>query len=141
MPKAKFKTDKEWLDTVNVSDGSRLGKAVNYTKNQRTYLENYLQDEAVPISNNFAENCARPYAVGRKNFLFHNSTDGARTSAVIYSLVECAKRNNLNVLQYLTQVLSTMRGYKDEPELVEDMMPWSDLMQQSCGLNKAHEDS
>jgi transposase len=132
----------EWLDTVNASDGSRLGRAVNYTKNQRPNLENYLQDEAIPISNNFAENCARPYAVGRKNFLFHNSTDGAKTSAMIYSLVECAKRNNLNVLQYLTQVLSMMRGYKDEPELIEDMMPWSDLMQQSCGVNKeAREDS
>ena len=131
----------EWLDTVNASDGSRLGRAVNYTKNQRPNLENYLQDEVIPISNNFAENCARPYAVGRKNFLFHNSTDGAKTSAVIYSLVESAKRNNLNVLQYLTQVLSMMRGYKDEPELVEDMMPWSDLMQQSCGVNKACEDS
>jgi hypothetical protein len=126
---------------VNASDGSRLGRAVNYTKNQRPYLENYLQDEAIPASNNFAEKCARPYAVGRKNFLFHNSTDGAKTSAVIYSLVESAKRNNLNVLLYLTQVLSMMRGYKDEPELVEDMMPWSDLMQQSCGVNNAQTDS
>ena len=79
--------------------------------------------------------------MGRKNFLFHNSTDGAQTSAVIYSLVESAKRNNLNVLLYLTQVLSMMRGYKDEPELVEDMMSWSDLMQQSCGVNNAQTDS
>ena len=43
--------------------------------------------------------------------------------------------------QNTTKVLSMMRGYKDEPELVEDMMPWSDLMQQSCGVNKACEDS
>ena len=45
------------------------------------------------------------------------------------------------VLRYLTQGLSMMRGYKDEPELVEDMMPWSDLMQQSCEVNNAQKDS
>lgn len=60
-----------------------------------------LEDDSIPISNNFAENAARPYAVGRKNFLFHNSTDGADTSAAIYSIVESAKRNGLNVMDRL----------------------------------------
>lgn len=62
----------EWLDTVGASDGSRLGRAVNYTLNQKPALMNNLENDLIPISNNFAENCARPYAVGRKNFLFHN---------------------------------------------------------------------
>ncbi len=80
-----------WLDTIQASGGSRLGKAVNYTLNQKSVLMNYLKDDSIPISNNFAENCARPYAVGRKNFLFHNSVEGADTSAVIYSVVESAE--------------------------------------------------
>ena len=106
---------------------------MNYTRNQKPCLENYLLDEHIPISNNFAENCARPYAVGRKNFLFHTSTDGAKTSAIIYSLVESAKRNGLNVMQYLTEVLSAMKDYNNEPGFIDELMPWSDKMQQTCG--------
>ncbi len=105
----------KWIDTIHASDGSRLDKAINYTKNQEPYLMNYLLDERIPISNNFAENSARPYAVGRKNFLFHNSTDGAETSAIIYSLVESAKRNELNVMKYLETVLTEMMDYNNEP--------------------------
>ena len=128
----------EWLDTVHASSKCRLGIAVNYTLNQKPVLMNYLEDDSIPISNNFAENAARPYAVGRKNFLFHNSTDGADTSATIYSIVESAKRNGLNVLDYLTEVLDTMRGCNEEnkSDIIEDLMPWSDRMQTACRADR-----
>ena len=64
--------------------------------------------------------------VGRKNFLFHNSTDGAETGAIIYSLVESAKRNRLNVMKYLETVLIEMMGYIDESEYIDELMPWTD---------------
>ena len=80
-----------WLETVNPAGGSRLAKAVTYAKNQKPYMENYLLDGRCSISNNIAENIARPYAVGRKNFLFHDTVKGARASSIIYSLVETAK--------------------------------------------------
>ena len=119
--------------------GSRLDKAINYTKNQKPYLMNYLLDERIPISNNFAENSARPYAVGRKNFLFHNSTDGAETSAIIYSLVESAKRNKLNVMKYLETVLIEMMGKTDESEDIDDLMPWTDKIKKACSIDQENE--
>ena len=121
-----------WLETVDPAGGSRLAKAVTYAKNQKPYMENYLLDGRCSISNNIAENIARPYAVGRKNFLFHDTVKGARSSSIIYSLVETAKLNNLNIYAYLETVLLYMPDYKNEPEGIEELMPWSDMIQQRC---------
>ncbi len=75
-----------------------------------------------------------PYAVGRKNFLFHDTVKGARASSIIYSLVETAKLNNLNIYVYLEIVLLYMPDYKNEPEGIEELMPWSDMIQQRCQI-------
>ena len=123
-----------WLETVNPAGGSRLAKAVTYAKNQKPYMENYLLDGRCSISNNIAENIARPYAVGRKNFLFHDTVKGARASSIIYSLVETAKYNNLNIYAYLETVLLYMPDYKNEPESIEELMPWSEMIQQRCRI-------
>ena len=66
-----------WLKTVPPDGGNRVAKAVTYAKNQKPYFENYLLDGRRSMSNNTAENIARPYAVGRKNFLFHDTVKGA----------------------------------------------------------------
>ena len=123
-----------WLETVKPAGGSRLAKAVTYAKNQKPYMENYLLDGRCSISNNIAENIARPYAVGRKNFLFHDTVKGARASSIIYSLVETAKLNDLNIYAYLETVLLYMPDYKNEPEGIEELMPWSDMIQQRCRI-------
>ena len=94
----------------------------------------YLLDGRCSISNNIAENIARPYAVGRKNFLFHDTVKGARSSSIIYSLVETAKLNHLNIYAYLETVLLYMPDYKNEPEGIEELMPWSDMIQQRCRI-------
>ena len=83
---------------------------------------------------NSAENIARPYAVRRKNYLFHDTITGARASSIIYSLVETAKLNNLNIYAYLEAVLLYMPDYKNEPEGIEEVMPWSDMIQQRCRI-------
>ncbi|XBX03330.1 transposase [Enterocloster clostridioformis] len=114
--------------------GSRLAKAVFYAKNQKPYMENYLLDGRYSISNNIAENIARPYAVGRKNFLFHDTVKGVQASSIIYSLAETAKLNNLNICAYLKTVLLYMPDYKDEPEGIEDLMPWSEMIQRRCRI-------
>lgn len=123
-----------WLETVNPVGGSRLAKAVTYAKNRNPYMENYLLDGRCSISNNIAENIARPYAVGRKNFLFHDTVKGAQASSIIYSLAETAKLNNLNIYAYLETVLLYMPDYKDEPEGIEELMPWSEMIQQRCRI-------
>ena len=121
-----------WLDTVKPAGGSNLEKAVNYAANHQETLMNYLLDGRCEISNNRAERRAKSYGTGRRNSLFHNSAKGARSSAIIYSLVETAKANNLNIYQYLYTLLLYMPDYKNEPAGVEAMMPWSDFIKERC---------
>ena len=124
-----------WLETVNPQNGSRLAKAVTYARNQKPFMENYLEDGRCEISNNIAENIARPYVVGRKNFLFHNSVKGAQASAAIYSLAETAKQNGLKVFTYFKTILKIMQfhpEYVEDPAILEKLMPWSALMQKNC---------
>lgn len=121
-----------WIETLSPQKGSLLKKAVNYAVNHRELLGNYLMDGRCEISNNRAERRARSYGTGRKNFLFHDTVKGARSSAIIYSLVETAKANHLNVFQYLYTLLLYMPDYKNEPTGVEAMMPWSDFIKERC---------
>lgn len=121
-----------WLGTLNPTRGSKLEKAVNYAQNHKDTLRNYLQDGRCELSNNRAERNAKSYAIGRKNSLFHTSVDGAVASSIIYSLVETAKANNLNVFQYIYTLLLYMPGYKDRSEGIEQLMPWSDFIKEHC---------
>ena len=123
-----------WLNTLSPLKGSRLGKAVTYALNQKPYMENYLLDGRCSISNNIAENSIRPFTVGRKNWLFSDTPKGADASAIVYSIVETAKANNLNVYTYLNYLLLYMPGldYHNDPEVMDDMMPWSERVQHEC---------
>lgn len=121
-----------WLGTQNPTSGSKLEKAVNYALNHKDTLQGYLQDGRCELSNNRAERNAKSYAIGRKNFLFHTSVDGAVASSVIYSLVETAKANNLNVFQYIYTLLLYMPGCKNRSEGIEQLMPWSDFIKEHC---------
>lgn len=123
-----------WLETVSPTGGSRLAKAVTYATNQKPYMENYLLDGRCSVSNNLAENIARPYAVGRKNFLFHDTVKGAQASAIIYSLIETAKANNLNILKYLEMILTFMPAAKGNVKITEMLLPWSDQTRERCKL-------
>lgn len=115
-------------------NGSALGKAVTYAKNQKKYMENYLLDGRLSISNNAAENAIRPFTVGRKNCLFADTPKGARSSAAVYSLVETAKANGLNVYTYLEYLLMYMpdTDWYNYPEDLDDLMPWSEDVQAEC---------
>ena len=118
----------QWLDTFEPAGGSALDKAVTYAKNHHDTLMNYLEDGRCEASNNRAERRVKSYVTGRKNFLFHNSVGGANASAVILSLVESARANNLNIFQYLYPLLLYMPDYKNEPAGIEKLLPWSDFV-------------
>ena len=122
----------KWLGNLTPAGGSKLEKAVNYAKNHRETLCNYLLDGRCEISNNAAERRAKSYTIGRKAFLFHTSQAGAGASAVMYSIIETAKSNNLNVFQYLYMVLLYMPDYKNEPAGIEMLLPWSDFIKGHC---------
>lgn len=123
-----------WLENLNVLNGSALGKAVTYAKNQKKYMENYLLDGRCSISNNAAENAIRPFTVGRKNWLFADTPKGASASAAVYSIIETAKENGLHIYTYLEYLLLYMpdTDWRNHPESLDDLMPWSEAVQAEC---------
>lgn len=97
-------------------------------------MENYLLDGRCALSNNAAENAIRPFTVGRKNWLFADTPKAAAASAAIYSIIETAKANGLNVYTYLEFLLMYMpdTDWRKHPEDLEDLMPWSQMTQEIC---------
>lgn len=93
---------------------SRLGAAINYNLNQFESFKNALKDPRLELTNNIAERAIKPFVIGRKNWLFSNTTTGAKSSAIIYSIVQSAKDNNLKVEDYLTYVFKTMSETNQE---------------------------
>ena len=92
---------------------SLTGKALNYLANQWEYLTRFLDHPELPIHNNHVENEIRPIAVGRKAWLFADTTEGAEASAIYYSLLMTAKRNGRNPQQYLCDVFSRIHTEED----------------------------
>lgn len=98
---------RNWVDKLNAPPKSLLGKAANYVISQWSWLTVWLEDGRLEISNNPAERSIKPFVIGRKNFLFANTPSGARSSAVLFSLIQTAKENALDPYRYLTWVLKT----------------------------------
>ena len=101
-----------WLLSVQprIASQSKAGKAINYTLKQWKYLERYLMDGRIEISNNRCERSIKPFVINRKNFLFATSVAGARAAAVLHSMTETAKENNLNPFEYLAYIFRTAAG-------------------------------
>lgn len=93
----------KWLSkkALHVVPKSLLGQAVNYTLNEWNRLLVYLEHPFMTPDNNLAENAIRPFVIGRKNWIFSGTPDGAKASADLYSLIETAKANNLEPYKYL----------------------------------------
>jgi len=115
-----------WLqqNLTKVPRDSLTAQAIQYTLNQWSYLIGYCEDGRLRISNALAENAIRPFAVGRRNWLFADTARGARASAACYSLIETAKANGLEPYAYLTYVLSHI-GAADTLEKLEALLPWN----------------
>lgn len=86
-------------------------------------MENFLLDGRLEIHNNAAENAIRPFVVGRKNWLFSDSSKRATASAGIYSLIKTAKANGIEPYAYLKAVLNNMVNYDHTEKFIEDMLP------------------
>ena len=99
-----------WLEPLPVSGKNKLAEAIGYAKNEKAYLYTFLENGNVPMDNNRAENAIRPFAVGRKNWLFSNTARGADCSAALYSIVSTAQANNLDAEKYLTELFRQPAG-------------------------------
>ena len=132
-----------WLKTLEPTPGSKLAEAVTYARNQQAALCAFLEHGDVEISNNAAENAIRPFAVGRKNWLFSDTVKGAESSAIVYTLVETAKANGLEPYAYLCQLMEDLPWYGLNPskEDLDNALPWSPRMQQLKALADAQSDT
>lgn len=102
-----------------------MDKAVTYIRNRRDTLETYLEDGRCSFSNNLSENAIRPFTLGRKNWLFSDSQEGAKASATVYSMVEIAKAHNLNIYKYLNFLLEQRPSAEWTDNQLEKLAPWS----------------
>jgi hypothetical protein len=117
---------KTWMETTlpTVTPQSALGKALAYMKKYWPMLERYTERGDLPIDNNRAENCIRPFVVGRKAWMFSDTPAGAHASAVIYSLVETAKACGLEPYTWLRRVIRSLPLAKTVDD-VEALLPWN----------------
>ena len=97
---------KQQLDKINAPPQSTLGEAVRYALNQWEYLERYADYGEVEISNCWVENLIRPFALGRRNWLFVGNEESAAKSALLYSLIQTCILNRIDPYDYLVYVLN-----------------------------------
>jgi transposase len=101
-----------------------LGMAVTYTLNQWERLVGYIEDGCLSPDNNMAENSIRPFVVGRKNWLFSGTPEGAEASALLYSLIETARANKLEPYAYLRYIFEKL-PLASSLEEYELLLPWN----------------
>jgi transposase len=122
-----------WVNSLEPSPKTGLYTAIVYMRNQREYLERYLEDGRLEISNNRAERSIKPFVIGRKNWLFANTPRGAKASAILYSIIETAKENGLKPFEYLRFLLETLPN--SESDALEHLMPWSPSLPVTCRMS------
>ena len=125
-----------YLKTINVSKKDKFGDAVGYARNQEKYLRVFLTDGDVPIDNNASERAIRGFCIGKKNWQMIDTIHGAKSSAIIYSIVETAKANNLKPFDYVQHLLEEIPKHMNDKDcsFLEDLLPWSEKL--PAGIRK-----
>ena len=108
----------------NIAPQSALGKALVYLHHQWPKLVLFLDNGQYPLDNNKAENAIRPFVIGRKNWLFSDSVNGAQASANLYSLIETAKANSVEPYHYLCNLFHKL-PLAQTPEDMQALLPWN----------------
>ncbi len=120
----------EWVNTTTntkIVVNDKLKKALVYAQNQQKELSEFLNDGRIPLSNNLAERSIRPFAVHRKAWLFADTPDGANANATMYSIIESAKINNLNIYKYINYLLEELSQLEYlNTESLSKYLPWSE---------------
>ena len=105
----------------------------NYALNQEKYLRFFLTDGDVPMDNNASERAIRGFCVGKKNWQMIDTINGAKSSAIIYSIAETAKANNLKPYEYFEYLLTELLKHMDDTDrsFLDDLVPWSEKLPES----------
>ena len=128
---------RETLADQKVLPKGETAKGLNYCLNQEKYLKVFLTDGEVPIDDSASERALRNFTIGRKNWVTINTVRGAQASAIIYSLTETARANDLNVYYYVRHLLTELpqliyANGKIEESRLEPLMPWSKTLPADC---------
>lgn len=110
-----------------VPTSGQLRKAYTYILNQEKYLRVFLEDGEVPIDNNASERAIRGFCIGKKNWQMIDTINGAHSSAIIYSIAETAKANNLKPYDYFVYLLEEIPKHMEQKDrtFLENLLPWS----------------
>ena len=105
----------------------KLEAAFTYLLNQEKYLRVVLNDGDVPMDHNASERAIRGFCIGKKNREVIDTISGAKTSAVIYSIAETAKANNLKPYEYFEHLLTVIPEHMEDTDrsFLEELLPWS----------------
>ena len=113
---------------------SKTWEGFNYSLNQEKYLKVFLDDGEVPMDNNAAEQSIRGFCIGKKNWVMIDTIAGAKASAIIYSIAETAKANNLKPYDYFEYLLTEIPKHLDDTDrsFLDDLLPWSPSLPANC---------
>ena len=109
-------------------------RGLSYCINNEKYLRRFLEDGEIPIDNSATERAIRPFTVFRKTWKLIDTPSGADASAVMYSIVESAKANNIKVYDYFKLLLEEIPKHMDDTNLdfIDELLPWSQNVQERC---------
>ena len=121
-------------ESANPLPGSHLDTAVNYVLKRKPELSVFINNPEVAIDNNRAERAIKPFVMARKNFLFADTEKGAEASADVFSIIETAKMNNLDVFGYLNFLLTELPKFGNDPteEQLATVLPWNGMLPDYC---------
>lgn len=112
---------KKHLESFVAPESSPLGNAKEYLLKRWEGFKVFLQDGHIELSNNISERAIKPFVIARKNFLFSNTKEGAKSSAIYFSLQQTARANGLEPVKYLAKVLELISKTKN----LDDLLPWN----------------
>ena len=117
-----------------VPQKSKTWEGFNYSLNQEKYLKVFLDDGEVPMDNNAAEQSIRGFCIGKKNWVMIDTIAGAKSSAIIYSIAETAKANNLKPYDYFEYLLTEIPKHLEDTDrsFLDDLLPWSPSLPANC---------
>ena len=126
-----------WAKEIRKSSRLIKGKTlerINYCINQEEALKVFLDDGEVPLDNNATEGALRSFCLHKHAWKLIDSIDGAKSSAIVYSIAETAKANNLNPFRYLEYVLTVMKDYQEDTDyrFMVALLPWSEQLPEIC---------
>lgn len=126
----------EWVrnNRDRVPPQSETGKGFTYCINQEKYLRVFLDNGNVPADNNAAEQAIRGFCIGKANWHLIDTIHGAQASAIIYSIAETAKANNLKPYKYFEHLLTEIPKHQDDTNMdfLTELLPWSETLPEEC---------